>query len=211
MILTILGAPGSGKGTMAGFISTALKIPTISTGALLRDEINSGSELGQEIDKLISKGNFVTDEMIIPILKKRIAEKDCANGCILDGFPRNTSQAEKLSEIGVNLDKALLLKVTDEDVLMRLLGRRECPKCRATYHITYNAPATDDVCDKCQSKLRMRADDKPEIILKRLSIYHKETEPLINYFKGQNILVTAKGEITLKNTRENVFKALEII
>lgn len=210
MILTILGAPGAGKGTMAKAIAKELNIPTISTGALLRNEIKSGSELGKEIDALISKGNFVTDEMITSILLKRLSEDDCKNGYILDGFPRNAAQAENLPHIGINLSKALLIEVSDEDILTRLLGRRECPKCRETFHVDYNPPKNADLCDICGTALIKRPDDQEDIILKRLKIYHSETEPLINYFVKNNLLAIAKGEALLDDTKRNVFSALGI-
>ena len=211
MILTILGAPGAGKGTMAKLIAKKLNIPTISTGALLRDEIGSGSELGEEINALISKGNFVPDEMITPILVKRIQSDDCKNGYILDGFPRNEAQAENLPNIGINLSKALLIEVSDKDIITRLVGRRECPKCRTTFHITYSPPQKAGICDNCGSELKIRPDDKEEIILNRLEIYHNETEPLIQYFKDNALLVSVKGENEIHDTRENVFKALNIL
>lgn len=210
MILTILGAPGAGKGTMAKEIAKKLNIPTISTGALLRDEIKSGSLLGKEIDSLISNGNFVTDEMMIPILLKRITSDDCKNGYILDGYPRNKAQAEGLASIGINLEKALLINVSNNDILTRLLGRRECSKCRATYHIEYNPPQIPGICDACGDVLKKRPDDREDIIMKRLSIYHKETEPLIQFFIDNNLLCTADGAIELEDTKSNVFKALGI-
>jgi adenylate kinase len=234
MILTILGAPGAGKGTMAKEISRKLNIPTISTGALLRDEVKSGSAAGKQIDELISKGFFVPDGVMIPLLQKRISRKDCENGCILDGFPRNVPQAERLSEIGIKLDKALLINVSDEGILTRLSGRLECSVCRATYHITHNPPrsakrkaqSADEftqsvhetpggekhpwVCGECGGELRERADDKPEIIAQRLEIYHRETEPLISYFRNKGLLCEALGETELRDTRANVFTVLGI-
>ena len=210
MILTILGAPGAGKGTMAKTIAEKLNIPTISTGALLRDEIKSGSVLGEEINSLISNGNFVPDEMITPILVRRIASDDCKNGYILDGFPRNRTQAENLMNIGIKLDTALLIEVSDKDILTRLIGRRECPGCRTTFHVTYSPPKIADICDNCGTELKVRQDDKEDIILKRLKIYHSETEPLIQYFIENNLLVSARGETEISDTKENVFKALKI-
>ena len=210
MILTILGAPGAGKGTMAKLIAKKINIPTISTGALLRDEIKSGSKLGEEINALISNGNFVPDEMITPILVKRIEAADCKTGYILDGFPRNRAQAENLTNIGINLDKALLIEVSDKDILTRLIGRRECPDCRATFHITYSPPSKSDICDSCGAELKVRPDDKEDIIEKRLKIYHSETEPLIQYFVENNLLISARGETEISDTQNNVFKALNI-
>ncbi|MBR5239088.1 MAG: nucleoside monophosphate kinase [Clostridia bacterium] len=210
MTLTILGAPGAGKGTMAAQLAKILNIPTISTGALLRDEIGSGSSLGEEIDRLISKGNFVPDEMVSELLVKRLRESDCQNGYILDGFPRNTAQAESLAELGIRLDKALLLDVSNETIISRLAGRRECPNCRATYHIRSNSPKRDGVCDKCGSSLIVREDDQPEIISKRLEIYHKQTEPLIQYFSEKELLTTVQGCDGVEDTVKNALQALGV-
>ena len=210
MIFTVLGAPGAGKGTLARQLAKILQIPTISTGALLRDEIGSGSALGQEIDELISKGNFVSDEMVSKLLVKRLLKPDCQNGYILDGFPRNTSQAEHLSELGIRLDKALLLDITDEAIISRLTGRRECPNCRATYHIRYNPPKQDGVCDECGASLKIREDDRPEVIAKRLNIYHKETEPLIQFFSERDLLETVSGCDSVEDTVQNALQALGV-
>jgi adenylate kinase len=210
MILTILGAPGAGKGTAAKQISNKLGIPTISTGVLLRDEIASGSLLGSRINDLISKGNFVPDEMITPILMARISKEDCKVGYILDGYPRNEYQAKHLLDYGIKLDKALLLDVSDEDIIKRLTDRRECPKCRATYNTLKKSPMIFGICDICHTALKTREDDKEDIIKKRLEIYHNETEPLINFFKEKGQLVIAKGEDELEDTARNVFLSLGI-
>ena len=147
MILTILGAPGAGKGTLASAISEALRIPSISTGALLRDEIASGSELGVYIDSLISKGNFVPDDVIVKILLNRLENEDCRNGYILDGFPRNEEQAKHLIDYGIKLTRALLLDISDDVIVSRLTGRRECVSCHRTYHITDNPSKKEGICD----------------------------------------------------------------
>ncbi len=210
MILTLLGAPGAGKGTLARNLAKILQIPTISTGALLRDEIGSGSDLGKEIDQLISNGNFVSDEMVSHLLVKRLREPDCQKGYILDGFPRNTTQAEHLSDLGIQLDKAVLLDVPNETIIARLEGRRECPYCRATYHIQYNPPKQDGVCDECGSSLQIREDDRPEVISKRLNIYHKQTEPLIQFFTKQQLLVSVPGSESVDDTVQSVLKALGV-
>ena len=210
MILTLLGAPGAGKGTMARQLAKKLQIPTISTGALLRDEIGSGSMLGKEIDALISNGNFVSDETIISLLLKRLEEADCQKGYILDGFPRNESQAEQLSQLGILLDKALLLSIPDAEIIARLAGRRECPNCRATYHIQYNPTKLDGVCDECGGALQIRADDTPEIIKKRLEIYHKQTEPLIQYFRQKGLLAVVQSEQGVDDTVASALKTLGV-
>lgn len=210
MILTILGAPGAGKGTMAKEISLALNIPTISTGALLRNEIAKGNERGKMIDSLISGGNFVPDEVIVEILLDRLKEDDCKNGYILDGFPRNTTQATHLSDYGIRLDTALLLTVSEEDIIERLTGRRECPHCRATYHIVSNPPKKEGICDECGATLTKRDDDTEDIIRKRLSIYKKETEPLVNFFEEKGILKEVQGKKTVAETRKIVFEVLGV-
>lgn len=210
MILTILGAPGAGKGTMAKEISQVLKIPTISTGALLRNEIASGSEKGKMIDSLISDGNFVPDGVIVGILLDRLKNDDCKNGYILDGFPRNIEQASHLEDYGIKLDTALLLTVSEEDIIERLTGRRECPKCRATYHIVSNPPKKDGVCNECGTTLTKRDDDTESVIRKRLSIYKKETEPLVEFFRERGILKEVEGKKTVAETKETVFTALGV-
>ncbi len=210
MILTLLGAPGAGKGTLARNLAKILQIPTISTGALLRDEIGSGSDLGKEIHKLISNGNFVSDEMVSHLLVKRLREPDCQRGYILDGFPRNTTQAEHLSDFGIQLDRAVLLDVSNETIIARLEGRRECPHCRATYHIQYNPPKQDGICDECGSNLKIREDDRPEVISKRLEIYHKETEPLIQFFTERKLLTVVPGSESVDDTVQSVLKALGV-
>ncbi len=210
MVLILLGAPGAGKGTMARQLSKILQIPTISTGALLRNEIGSGSAFGEEINRLISKGNFVSDEMVSKLLTKRLLQPDCQNGYILDGFPRNTAQAENLSQMGIYLDRALLLDVPSETIISRLAGRRECPHCRATYHIQYNPPKQDGVCDECGASLKIREDDQPEVISKRLDIYHKQTEPLVQLFTEKDLLVVVSGSESVEDTVQNALQALGV-
>ncbi|MBO5408991.1 MAG: adenylate kinase [Clostridia bacterium] len=210
MVLTLIGAPGAGKGTLASTLTKQLEIPTISTGALLRDEIGSGSELGKEINALISNGNFVSDEMVSSLLIKRLQQPDCKNGYILDGFPRNETQAENLPNLGIYLEKAILLSVSDSEIITRLTGRRECPNCRATYHIKYNPSKVDGVCDVCGAALQVRADDTPEVIQKRLTIYHKQTEPLIQFFRQKGLLYEVDGEDSIDQTFKNTLQALGV-
>ena len=195
---------------MAYEISKALDIPAISTGALLRDEIASGSELGVYIDSLISKGNFVPDDVMIKILLERLKKNDCLRGYILDGFPRNADQASHLLDYGISLTRALLLKVSDEVIIERLSGRRECVSCRKTYHIVQNPPKKEDVCDICGSALRVRSDDSVDIIKKRLEIYHRETEPLISFFKKRNLLSEVDGTGSVAETKAAAFRILGV-
>ena len=171
MKMILLGAPGAGKGTQADFITTALQIPVISTGNLLREAIAQGTELGKAAQDYMSRGALVPDELIIGLVKEKLASPDCANGAILDGFPRTVPQAEALDEI-VDLDVALYFDVPDAVIVDRMAGRRTCPKCNATYHIVNNPPATEGVCDKCGETLGIRRDDAPEVVLQRLQVYH---------------------------------------
>lgn len=210
MILTLLGAPGAGKGTLARILAKRLQIPTISTGALLRDEIRSGSELGKQIDTLISNGNFVSDDTISDLLSKRLSAPDCQNGYILDGFPRNVNQAEHLSDLGIRLDRAVLLHVPNEVIIERLEGRRECPECRATYHVSHNPPRVEGVCDECGTRLQIRDDDHPKIIRTRLEVYHRQTEPLIQFFLQKGLLTKVQGSESVEETVSNVLQALGV-
>lgn len=210
MILTILGAPGAGKGTLASALAQKLNIPTISTGALLRDEIASGSELGKYIDSLISDGNFVPDDVIVKMLSQRLEKEDCKNGYILDGFPRNEDQAKHLTDYGINLTKALLLSVSDDVIISRLTGRRECSSCRKTYHIKDFPPKKEGICDVCGSPLRIRSDDDEQIIKKRLKIYHEETEPLISFFENKNLLFRIEASGSIEETKNAAFEILGV-
>lgn len=210
MILTILGAPGAGKGTLASALSEVIGIPSISTGALLRNEIASGSELGVYIDSLISKGNFVPDDIMVKILLNRLKSEDCRRGYILDGFPRNADQARHLIDYGINLTRALLLDISDDIIVSRLGGRRECVSCRRTYHIADNPPKKEGICDVCGSALRTRSDDDEEIIKNRLEIYHKETEPLISFFERKDLLSRIDASKSVEETRNAAFKILGV-
>ena len=210
MILTILGAPGAGKGTLASALSKELNLPSISTGALLRDEIASGSQLGKYIDSLISEGNFVPDEMIVEMLSNRLKNEDCKRGYILDGFPRNKGQAEHLEDYGIKLTMALLLEISDDLIISRLTGRRECSSCRKTYHIKDRPSKKEGICDVCGGTLRVRSDDDAEIIKKRLKIYHKETEPLISFFEDKKLLTRVNASGSIEQTKTEAFKVLGV-
>ena len=210
MILTILGAPGAGKGTLSSSLSKELNLPSISTGALLRDEIASGSQLGKYIDSLISEGNFVPDEMIVEMLSNRLKNEDCKNGYILDGFPRNKTQAEHLEDYGIKLTMALLLDISDDLIVSRLTGRRECSSCRKTYHIKDHPSKVEGICDVCGGTLRVRSDDDAEIIMKRLKIYHKETEPLISFFEDKKLLTRVDASGSIEATKALAFKVLGV-
>lgn len=197
MKIVMLGAPGAGKGTQAIKIAEKYHIPHVSTGDIFRSNIKNGTELGQKAKSFMDKGLLVPDEITIGMLLDRISEADCSDGYVLDGFPRTIPQAESLTkalkEQGTNLDFAIEIEVPDENIVTRMSGRRACPKCGATYHLVYAAPKKEGICDVCGSELIIRSDDKPETVRGRLKVYHKETEPLISYYKSEGILKTVDG------------------
>ncbi len=210
MKLILLGAPGAGKGTQAEVICEKLSIPAISTGNIIREAIANGTEVGLEAKSYIEAGGLVPDEVVIGIIKERLAKDDCKNGFILDGFPRTIPQAEALDKLGVEIDCVLEIDVPDEDVIRRLSGRRVCGKCGASYHLEYKQPKTDGVCDLCGADLVMRKDDNPETIKERLKVYHDQTEPLKGYYDNCGKLKVVKGQEVVSDTTALVFKALEL-
>ncbi len=209
MKLIMLGAPGAGKGTLAAQISEKLQVPTISTGFIIRQAIAAESELGKLAKDFIDKGQLVPDDVIIKILFSRIAEDDCKNGFILDGFPRTLPQAEALVEHGVDIDKVLSIEIADQVILERLLGRRECSKCGRTYHVVHNPPKVDGVCDEDGAELITREDDNVQTILSRLEVYHKQTEPLIAFYEKAGLLRYVKSRANVETTTKEAMKALE--
>ncbi len=206
--LILLGAPGAGKGTQAENISERFGIPAISTGAMIREEIKSGSELGERVKGYTSQGLLVPDEVIIDIIKGRLAKDDCANGFILDGFPRTVPQAEALDKMGVEITDVISIEVSDERITERMSGRRVCSKCGSSYHIIYLAPPSPDKC-ACGGDLIRRSDDDPEIVQKRLDVYHKETEPLKDFYDKKGILKIVIGQEKVEDTTALTFAALE--
>lgn len=208
MNIILLGAPGAGKGTQAEKISEYYGIPTISTGNLLRETVKSGSELGKQVAELIDNGSFVPDEIVVDILKQRIAKEDCQNGFILDGFPRNVAQAEITEKMGIVIDKVLSIEVPDEEILTRLSGRRVC-SCGASYHTVYNPSADGVHCDKCGEELVIRVDDQPETIKKRLAVFHDKTEQLKEYYLERGLLRIVIGQEEVADTTKETMKALE--
>ena len=181
MRLILLAAPGAGKGTQAEKLSEHFGIPTISTGAILRKNIQEGTELGKLAKKYIDDGKLIPDDVMIKVMDSRLAEDDCKNGFILDGFPRTLTQAQELDKSHIKIDCVLNLNVADEAIINRLSGRLECSKCAATFHKIYRKPKTEGVCDLCGGKLVTRADDTPETVKSRLSTYHTQTEPLLQF------------------------------
>ncbi|MCC8169943.1 MAG: adenylate kinase [Oscillospiraceae bacterium] len=208
MNLVLMGPPGAGKGTQGELLAKKLGIDTISTGVMLRTAIKERTEIGKLAEQYINDGKLVPDDVIVSIVKERLAKPDCEKGFILDGFPRTTAQAEALTESGVKIDKVLSLEVEDEVIVERLSSRRECSKCGAPYNVVSNKPETEGICDKCGGELIQRADDNPSTIRNRLNVYHTETEPIKKYYEKLGLLVTAKGEEELADTTRNVDKAL---
>ncbi|MBO4356213.1 MAG: adenylate kinase [Clostridia bacterium] len=208
MRLILLGAPGAGKGTQGENISERYGIPSISTGNIIRAALRSGAEIGKKVKSYMDSGRLVPDEIVVEMLKQRIAQEDCKNGFILDGFPRNVAQANALEKMGVDIDVVLDIEVSDEDIEKRLSQRRVC-ECGASYHTEYNPPKSDNVCDKCGSELLIRDDDKPETIRERLRVYHEQTEPLKDYYRAKGKLKTVIGQEKLADTTALTFKALE--
>lgn len=210
MNIIFFGAPGAGKGTQAEIVSEKMNIPTISTGAIIRAAIKAGTDMGKSAQSYIEKGNLVPDEVVIGIIKDRLDEDDCKNGFILDGFPRTIPQAEALDEMGVRIDTVLELHVPDEEIVVRMSGRRVCPKCGATYHTKYNPSTAGDKCDKCGDVLSIRKDDDPEVVKSRLVVYHNETEPLKEYYGKKGIVKTVVGQENLADTTKLTLEALGI-
>ncbi|HHV95098.1 MAG TPA: adenylate kinase [Clostridiaceae bacterium] len=214
MRLVLLGAPGAGKGTQADILKEKFGIPHISTGDIFRSNIKNNTELGKKAKEYIEKGLLVPDEITVNIVKNRLEEEDCKRGFILDGFPRTIPQAEFLdkilAELNMNLDYVLNIHVPDEELVKRLSGRRVCQKCGKSYHVIYNPPSLENICDDCGSNLIQRDDDKEETVLNRLKTYHQQTEPLIEYYKNQGKLVTAIGQEKIEDTTKEVLKALGV-
>lgn len=197
MKIIMLGAPGAGKGTQAKKIAEKYHIPHISTGDIFRANIKGGTELGMKAKSYMDQGQLVPDDVTIGMLLDRISEADCAGGYVLDGFPRTIPQAESLTralqERDEKMDYAVNVDVPDQAIVNRMSGRRACLACGATYHIVYNAPKKDGVCDSCGESLVLRDDDKPETVQKRLTVYHDQTQPLIDYYQQAGILATVDG------------------
>lgn len=212
MKIVMLGAPGAGKGTQAVNIARELSIPHISTGDIFRANIRNATELGMKAKEYMDKGALVPDELTIGMLLDRIAEDDCKGGFVLDGFPRTIPQAESLkkalSEQGTAIDKAVDIEVPDEAIVERMSGRRTCPQCGASYHIAYNPPKQEGVCDNCSSALVIRSDDKPETVLKRLTAYHEQTQPLIDFYKAEGVLIAVDGTKKPAEVFEDIIGAL---
>lgn len=210
MKIIFLGAPGAGKGTQAELVSARLGIPAISTGAIIREALKSGTEMGLEAKKFIEAGQLVPDDVVIGIIKERLEKSDCKDGFILDGFPRTVPQAEALDKMGVKIDKVVSIEVSDEKIIERMSGRRVCQDCGATYHTVYNPSADGKTCDKCKKELAMRSDDAPEVVKSRLDVYHSTTEPLKTYYSKVGNLALVYGCEELEETSKRTLEALGI-
>ena len=197
MKIIMLGAPGAGKGTQAKKVAKKYNIPHISTGDIFRANIKEGTELGKRAKEYMDKGELVPDDITIGMLLDRIHKSDCKNGFVLDGFPRTIPQAKSLSEalskLNEKIDYAINIDVPDDSIITRMSGRRACLSCGSTYHIKYSAPKKENICDNCGSELVIRDDDKPGTVKKRLDVYHKQTQPLIDYYDNENILANVDG------------------
>jgi adenylate kinase len=213
MKIIMLGAPGAGKGTQAKQIAAKYQIPHISTGDIFRANIKNGTDLGKKAKEYMDQGLLVPDELTCDLVMDRISQDDCEDGFVLDGFPRTIPQAEALdaalNKIGASMDFAIDVDVPDENIVKRMSGRRACLNCGATYHIVAIPPKKEGVCDSCGSALVLRDDDKPETVQKRLDVYHDQTQPLIDYYKKQNILKTVDGTQPMETVFAQIVEILE--
>lgn len=209
MRLILLGPPAAGKGTQAVNLSEKYNIPAISTGEMIRGEIAKGSDLGKKAQSLINGGKLLPDEIINDMIKVRIKEDDCKNGFILDGFPRTVNQAEAAEELGIEIDKVILIEVPDDEIIRRISGRRHCEKCKKGYHTIYMRPQQEGVCDVCGGNLVCRDDDTEETVKIRLDEYHDKTEPLVDYYSNKNLLIRVIGQEKIEDTTALMFKLLE--
>ncbi len=203
MKIIMLGAPGAGKGTQAKMIADKYSIPHISTGDIFRANIKNNTELGKKAKTYMDQGLLVPDELVVDLIMDRFKEADCANGYVLDGFPRTIPQAEALDNalnaVGEKVDYAINVEVPDANIVTRMSGRRACVGCGATYHIVYNPARTENICDRCGKELILRDDDKPETVQKRLAVYHEQTQPLISYYEKKGVLKEVDGTVDMKD------------
>ncbi|MCI8844310.1 MAG: adenylate kinase [Oscillospiraceae bacterium] len=208
MKLILLGAPGAGKGTQADIVAAKLGIPTISTGNILREAIRNGSEVGLRAKAFMDKGQLVPDDVVIGIVRDRVARADCANGFILDGVPRTIPQAEALEDAGVSFDHVVSIEIDDAVIEQRMTGRRVCSGCGASYHITAHPPRKDGVCDHCGGELTTRADDAPETVRSRLQVFHRETEALKDFYGRLGKLSLVEGDRPIEEISKAILTAI---
>ena len=210
MKLVLLGAPGAGKGTQAEILCKKLNIPTISTGNILRAAVANGTPVGLKAKEYMDKGALVPDDVIIGVIKERLAEPDCKNGFILDGVPRTIPQAQALEDGGVHIDCALSIEIADETIIERMSGRRTCPACGASFHVVSNPPRKQGVCDACGGELTIRKDDSPKTVKARLVTYHRETEPLKDFYAKRGVLKTVDNRPSIEATTQAICETLGI-
>ena len=209
MKMIFLGAPGAGKGTQAEIVSEKYEIPAISTGAIIREAIKNQTEMGKAAKQFTEKGALVPDDVVIGSIKERLAQDDCREGFILDGFPRTVPQAQALEDMGVSIDLVVNIHVPDEKIVERMSGRRVCPKCGTSYHTAYNPSADGKTCDKCGEELAIRKDDAPEVVLQRLVTYHELTQPLEDFYAKLGKLVTVVGQEEVADTTALTLKVID--
>jgi len=208
MKLILLGAPGAGKGTQAELLTQQLSIPAISTGNMLREAMANGSELGQQVKKIMEEGSLVPDDVILDIVAERVSRPDCAKGFILDGVPRTLAQAEALEARGIHIDHVVSIEIDDSVIEGRMTGRRVCSKCGASYHIVANPPKAEGICDLCQSELIIRKDDAAETVRHRLEVYHNQTEVLKDFYAKQGALRLVEGNQSIEGANRDILKAI---
>lgn len=212
MKIIMLGAPGAGKGTQAKKIAEKYAVPHISTGDIFRANIKNNTELGQKAKTYMDQGALVPDELVVDLIMDRFKAADCADGYVLDGFPRTIPQAEALDAAlnaqGESVDYAINVEVPDENIIRRMSGRRACVGCGATYHIVYNPTKTEGICDACGEKLILREDDKPETVQNRLFVYHEQTQPLIDYYSGKGVLAGVDGTKSMEEVFSDIVSIL---
>ena len=208
MNLILLGAPGAGKGTQAELLMEKLSIPGISTGNMLREAMKNGTPVGEKAKYYMDNGLLVPDEVVMDIVAERVAKPDCKNGFILDGVPRTLAQAEALEERGVKIDHVVSIEIDDSVIEGRMIGRRVCSKCGASYHIVANAPKVEGVCDHCGAELIIRKDDAPETVRRRLEVYHEQTEVLKDFYAKLGKLRLVEGNQTIEGANKEILVAI---
>ncbi|MFO7886726.1 MAG: adenylate kinase [Eubacteriales bacterium] len=213
MRLILLGPPGAGKGTQAEGIKKEFNIPHISTGDIFRENIKNNTELGKKAQEYMNKGLLVPDELVVELVKDRLSKKDCSEGFLLDGFPRTIEQAEaldkELEKMNQKLNKAVNIEVSEGVLVDRIVGRRICRDCKATYHIKFNPPKKDGICDKCGGELYQRDDDKEETVQKRIKVYNEQTQPLIDYYGKKDLILDINGEQEINKVLEDIINNLK--
>ena len=210
MKMILLGAPGAGKGTHGEAIAEFVKAPIIGTGQIIRDTIKSGSETGKRFKEYTANGGLIPDEEVVRIVAERLKQPDCANGFVLDGFPRTVAQAEMLEQLVGAVSGVLYLKISDEEIIKRMVGRRTCSKCGASFHVTHHPPKVEGICDRCGGELIIREDDAPETVLNRLAIYHEQTEPVIDFYRSRGVVVEVNSAQEVHKVRKDILAALRL-